>query len=65
MSVEVRTGQPQDVSKLSDALAPDTPPVHTRQRSREHTVEGGPTVNRRLCAHEVVEEPSWVMVREV
>ncbi len=37
MTVEVRTGQPEDVSELSDALSPDTNPAHTRQRWREHT----------------------------
>ena len=38
MTAEVRTGQPEDVSELSDALAPDTSPAHTRQRWHEHTV---------------------------
>ncbi len=38
MAVEVRTGQPEDVSELSDALAPDTSSAHTRQRWREHVV---------------------------
>ena len=38
MSVEVRAGQPEDVSELSAALTPDTSPAHTRQRWREHTV---------------------------
>ena len=65
MSVEVRTGQPADVSELSATLTPDTCPARTRQRWREHTVEGDPIINRWLRAVEVVEEPSWVMVREV
>ena len=38
MTVEVRTGHPEDVSELSVALAPDTSPAHTRQRWQEHTV---------------------------
>ena len=38
MSVEVRTGLPEDVSELADALARDTPRAHTRQRWREHTI---------------------------
>ena len=38
MTVEVRTGLPEDVSKLSAALAPDTSPAHTRQRWQEHTM---------------------------
>ena len=65
MSVEVRTGQPEDVSELSAVLAPDTRPAHTRQRWHEHTVGGDPIVNRRLRACELVEEPSSIMVREV